>query len=393
MVIIRQIFIITLFLEVCFSLSAHAVELQEFYRGVRAVAMGNAFTAIADDADAIFYNPAGLALNNRMKLVLFNPKLEISTDDLKAVAAIKQIAKSFDADSVAKIFGKNLYVAGTIFPSIHFPYFVLGLYAGANLHFVTRNLTLPAFDVTYIVDYGLVTGFGFESRGFSKKHFLRNGIGLKLLTRQGIDRRIPISTLVTADKAVLSSLKSAPTAGIGLSLGTQYELPVSVRSDLILGSSWLDVGDTNFGGRLTAADKRPPKIKQNLTAGAALISYFSLNRWKASRSNIKFAAEARHLTDTGKDPLLKLHAGMEIDIKGWFSVQLGWSQDDWTAGAKASVWPFDVSAVTYSVENQALAFMNRERRYMVQLTLEFDMLGEEFNTTRYRYRRMRPREY
>lgn len=36
--------------------------------GARPVAMGQAFTAVADDANALFYNPAGLALNSRFDL-------------------------------------------------------------------------------------------------------------------------------------------------------------------------------------------------------------------------------------------------------------------------------------------------------------------------------------
>ncbi|MGQ9707961.1 MAG: hypothetical protein ACUVUR_03690, partial [bacterium] len=33
--------------------------------GARPVAMGQAFTGVADDANALFYNPAGLALNSQ----------------------------------------------------------------------------------------------------------------------------------------------------------------------------------------------------------------------------------------------------------------------------------------------------------------------------------------
>lgn len=36
--------------------------------GARPVAMGQAFTAVADDANALFYNPAGLALNSQFDL-------------------------------------------------------------------------------------------------------------------------------------------------------------------------------------------------------------------------------------------------------------------------------------------------------------------------------------
>ena len=40
---------------------AQARELPKFFEGVRPLGMGGAFTAVADDENALFYNPAGLA--------------------------------------------------------------------------------------------------------------------------------------------------------------------------------------------------------------------------------------------------------------------------------------------------------------------------------------------
>lgn len=363
--------------------------LGEFYRGIRAMGMGNAFTAVSDNEDAVFYNPAGIAFNRRIRFVPLNLKLDASTDDLKMVGAIQSVAKNFDGASLAKIFGNNIYAGETIFPSLHFPYFVIGFYEGGDVHLVMRNLSLPRVDGRYVLDYGLVTGFGYESQGFTKKHFFRNGITIKYLIRQGFDSSIPISKIVTADKTFLTQFKAAPGLGIGFNFGSQYEIPVSRRTDLVLGGSWLDFGDTTFGGRI--AEKKPPSIRNNLTAGAAFISYLG-NNHTHSGSNIKLSVEGRHLSETEIDPALKMHFGMEIKIKA-LSVQAGWSQDGLTLGTEVDLPWLKVGAVTYSIENQALPFMNRERRYMVQTSIAFDLLDFDFNTKRDHYRKQHPRQY
>src|SRR4029079_17938537 len=51
----------TVVLAVLFASSAFASGFQVAAQGARAMGMGLAYTAVADDASAIFFNPAGLA--------------------------------------------------------------------------------------------------------------------------------------------------------------------------------------------------------------------------------------------------------------------------------------------------------------------------------------------
>ena len=48
--------------------------------GVRATGMGGAFVAVADDASAVFWNPAGLAAGSYFSLVVDNNRLETADD-------------------------------------------------------------------------------------------------------------------------------------------------------------------------------------------------------------------------------------------------------------------------------------------------------------------------
>lgn len=368
--------------------AAWGFELPEFYRGVRAMGMGNAFTAVADDADSVFYNPAGMALNKRFEFRPINPKFDLSADPIDMVRKPGELGGKLDGATISKLFGKHFYGSGTVFPALHFPYVTIGYFYQAQGHLIMRNLAFPKVEATYLRDYGLVGGVAYETRGFSRRHYARYGVAVKWLTRQGFQKTIPVTDLVTADRTYFSRFGNNKGDGVGLTLGIQYDIPINRSNDLILGSAWQDVGDTEFGKRLDA--DRPPNQQNNLSAGFALVHRFS-SSFRAV-NNIKFAAEMRHIAQAGIDPRLKAHVGVELQIYD-ISVQAGLNQDSFTAGAKLDMGFFDVAAVTYGSQQQSLAFMDRERRYMLQLGFKFDVWGQKSRTMREEDRRKRPREY
>lgn len=370
------------------STAAHAIELQEFYRGVRAMGMGNAFTAIADDADAVFYNPAGLAHNRRVRLHLLNPKLEASKDGIESITDLTQSGGGIDASNISSFFGKNVYASGSVYPSIQVPGFAIGYYYAGQLHLVSRNLAMPRVDVRYTLDRGVVSGFGHEFRGLSRRHYVRAGIGLKWLSRQGYEGTIPFSDLATADKAYLKTLIGSSATGWGIDAGFQYEIPISRNNEIVLAAAWHDIGDTSFGNSISG--RRPPPIRNNLAVGGAIVH--RLGRFAGQTADIKFTAEGRHLMQKDVDPRLKTHIGAEFMI-GDLSVQGGLNQSSLGGGVALDLYFLKASAVTYGVDNQSYAFMDRERRYMIQLDFKLDIGGKKFRTMREEDRRRRPRVY
>ncbi len=364
--------------------NSYAKQLPEFYRGVRAMGMGGAFTAIADDKDSVFYNPAGLSYNQDVKLSLVNPKFDASYDDI----SIRNVSGGLTGDTVTKIFGKNYYFSGTTFPAIYLPNFVMGYYYGIDFHLSARNLSLPSLEAQYHLDKGVITGFGLENHGFSRLHYFRWGLALSWLTRSGYEGVIPITSLVTADKTYIKTLNKGPAVGWGLTPGIQYEITMNKMDSLIFGSAWQNIGDTKFGSALSSSP--PPAIQNNLSAGTAFVHRFGKNL--SDTNNLKLALEMRHLTQEDKDPRLKLHAGSELDL-GMLKIQAGFNQTtNITFGIGVDLWLMQVSAVTYGVDNQALSMMDRERRYMLQITMDFDVLPADKKRSvraedRYRYPR------
>ncbi|MDR3001753.1 MAG: hypothetical protein LBU89_10875, partial [Fibromonadaceae bacterium] len=64
-------FILTITLFAVCALAAKAPQ----YRSTRVHGMGNAFIAVADNKDALYYNPAGLNLINRLGNFEKNPEM------------------------------------------------------------------------------------------------------------------------------------------------------------------------------------------------------------------------------------------------------------------------------------------------------------------------------
>ncbi len=65
--------------------------------GPRPLAMGNAFIAVVDDYNALFYNPAGLARLKDWGFEIINPGLEVAADTINAVSKMQKLANNPDA--------------------------------------------------------------------------------------------------------------------------------------------------------------------------------------------------------------------------------------------------------------------------------------------------------
>jgi hypothetical protein len=64
-----------------------------------------------------------------------------------------------------------------------------------------------------------------------------------------------------------------------------------------------------------------------------------------------------------------------------------------TGGVTLDIGLIEVAAATYGVETQSLAFMDRQRLYIIQATFKLDIMGKQYKTSREEDRRKRPRQY
>ena len=100
-----------------FASSAAGKEMKELYRGARAQAMGNAYVAVADDDEAIFYNPAGLAGQKRYSINYMVLNLEGSTD-IMTMASAGSTIRNLNGDSLNLMMGKNIFGHAQLAPTL-----------------------------------------------------------------------------------------------------------------------------------------------------------------------------------------------------------------------------------------------------------------------------------
>ena len=134
--------------------------------------MGNAFIAVADDENALFYNPAGLSRTKRLDVGIFNPFVGISDKmiDLISDAGDADLDDTGEvADLLRKYIGEHQHFTTGFYPYVGFNVanvgvMVAGLGQG-TINADIRNPVWPEADVDMILDYGLVGGAGAAEGG------------------------------------------------------------------------------------------------------------------------------------------------------------------------------------------------------------------------------------
>ena len=121
--ILRRVLAVTLLCVIWVSGST-AQEYPSLYRGVRPLAMGGAFTAVADDEHALFYNPAGLADISRLNLAIVNPLVETTEESVEMFQDLQD--GNFETveeaeDFLRKYIGVQQHIRAAFNPYIGFP--------------------------------------------------------------------------------------------------------------------------------------------------------------------------------------------------------------------------------------------------------------------------------
>ncbi len=359
---LRFRFIFLLFLLILHSLKPHhlrAEELKELYKGARALSMGNAFVALADDEQAIFYNPAGLAGVRKLSLNYFAADLILSSDLIGSYAAGLSAFKSLSGDSLNVIIGKNIFGGVQIAPCFIMPNIGVAILIDGQFALYSQNKALPQITLGYQTTNGIVVGYGISlNRGFRQRSDLRFGLGAKFLYRRGGYHLLPPMTLVSIGMSKLKEITGNFERGVGLDAGTQFVFNFNSRMKLSFGLAITDIGDTAFTGN--TADP----IKSNLSAGMAF-------EYSLKIAKVRVTYDLRHLlqqTDFRK----KSHIGSEFTMP-FISVYLGVNQVYPSYGLSFDAWLLKITALSYSEELGSFVHQDPAKYWIVKTSLKFDL--------------------
>ena len=341
--------------------TAWAQPYRSFHRGVRPLGMGGAFTAIADDQNAIDYNPAGLSQTEGMGFGILNPMVAASEDSYDLYKDFDDIDQNDTAEVtelLRKYVGDNFHieVAADIYAGFRVGnagVMVAGVGRG-YADMAIRNPTYPELYITSDVDYGGQAGVGYELPNVPG---LSLGVGVKALNRESIDE---VYTAVDiADDDFEDTLKDDQKDGSDASfdLGMIWARDIEGLTKVSLGLAGINIKEMDFG------DARDQESQYN--AGVAFEQTFL-------GFTMTEALDYHDITDNlvGDDSTeKKLHMGAELKFPILFAVRAGLSQGYYTAGATVDfkVLRFDVA--TYGEEIGVHSGQKEDRRYVGQVSL------------------------
>lgn len=337
-----------------------AQEYPSFYRGVRPLAMGGAFTAVADDEHALFYNPAGLADISMLNLAVVNPLVEASEDSGEMYQDLQDT--DFETveeaeDFLRKYVGVQQHIRAAINPYIGFNVadygvMIAGLGNGTigALPYDTVN---PKLDVTVIGDYGLLGGVG----GKLPFSGLRVGLSVKAVNRYSLTEQYTAQDLVDEDFENLIDDDLEEGTGFSADLGVLYTLPFIKVVDMDAGLAVQSLPKMDMGDALD--------IDTQVNLGLAIKKTLAGFGFIGALDCMDLTQNIGEDDDWGK----RLHLGGEIKFPLILSLQAGLNQGYMTGGIGLDFKVLRVDLATYGEEIGEKAGDQVSRRYLAQVTI------------------------
>jgi len=341
------------------SYDVFAKEYPSLHRGIRPLGMGGAFTAVADDENALFYNPAGLSNLPKFKMGLLNPLFEASKKSVDLISEVQDTNMN-DTGEVTNFLrsrvGEHHHVRVSLFPHIGFNIAKTGVMIGALGQGVAdaevRNPVFPQANIDIIGDIGVLAGVGFKLPVTG----LRVGASGKFISRRSLSEVFTAADIAgNFEDRINDALKSG--SGFSLDLGVMYDLPFVKIVDTTVALALQNIPEMKMGD---AVD-----IKTQLNAGVSIKKSFAGFTVIGALDYTDLSKNIGEDADTAK----RLHLGAELKLPAILSVRAGLNQGYYTVGATINLKVLKLDAVTYGEEIGAYAGQKEDRRYIAQLTL------------------------
>lgn len=337
-----------------------SLPLHETYTSVRALGMGNAYTAVVDDGDSLFYNPAGLNRVSGVNWEIIDPR--VGTDDINIVQTVNSFKSSSNLTSaIQSQYGKSEWANVGAKSVFTFPHFGAGVFGNSDTLLSVSNPPYPQLNLQSYSDYGGVVGLGFEP----VPSIVKFGLDTKYIMRTGTESIFTADQLATLTSDQISNALNSSGTGYAVDTGLLVTIPSPIRPTLSF--VWKNMGCTAF--TKTAGPTAPPPIQDEMVIGAALeitaplISISPAIDYKyVNRADIQF----------GK----KISLGIEVSLP-LLVFRAGFNQGYYTGGVGVDLGIIKVDAATYAEELGEFPGQIEDRRYIAQATFEvgFDFFG------------------
>lgn len=362
------------------------------YQAPRALGMGDAFVAVANDYTGLFYNPAGLA---RREDGQFNASLGLGagtgiTDFFKEFGDIEKSTQTEAEKQVAyleliqkhygDVFSARINAMEGIWVR---PQWGIGLVPmDLSVELSMHQLVGPSINATVYADTTLGIGYADDVPSFKNGRFSW-GITGKFVNRGFFSKSVSTIDLASSSEIVK---KSDLTEGytIDADVGALWtpELPdegfwsVMRLARPTFGAVVRNVAEVGFGQNLKLLNKEaqsgagtPEKLYRVVDLGS---------RWEYPELWIfggRGVLDIRDLNHPAFSWRKGLHLGFEFDwtVASWWKGQyrVGLSQGFWTAGLSAELGIFNLDLVSYADDVGSKSTPIESRSYALKMNMDF----------------------
>lgn len=342
--------------------SASADDDQRIYHSAYYLGRGDTGVAVADDQEAIMYNPAGIAQGKGIykRTILLSPMVEVSDDARNLATELNQDNSDIPA-VLRKRVGKNEHIGAYNLTALVLRRAAIGIVSGATTDILIykspNNGGLESVDANLRQTNGATFSL---AESFLDERILIGGT-FKYLQRG----QAKFSANVT-DADALKDLKASDLYGAGTGASTDLGLMLKGKSRIepAFGVVFHNVGGTKFSA-LSATTPKPDPLKQTVDLGFALqpgtkLSKFRLlgDYWDATNA-------------LGTDPYKKMHLGAEISIQDAVGFTAGISQGWSSGGIYIDLYLLRLDAGVYIQEIAERVGVRPDKRLFLRVSAGF----------------------
>ncbi len=328
------------------------------YQGVLVEGMGGAFTAVADDSNAPFYNPAGLDNIQSSTFQILNISADVTYPTLypnlyNSLNGASTSNPSSYINAFNNVAGQSLYARVGDYSNYTTHDFAIGLLSNnqvlgvANASPTTTNLA----SLAALSDSGVVISGAY---GFFNHHLQ---VGGTLMGLYQMFENIP-SLSVSQASAISSTLSGNLSHGFGIvgNLGAIYHFDLPLNPTL--GASILNVGTASFGDA--------GSLPQLINAGVGIDPDIGFGRLLA---DFDYVDVTNYLYYTGDSLWLHTRFGVQYQFPEILTVSAGLYEGYPTFGVGIDLWAVEVNASYYTEEASPIPGLNPD--HIVSLQVAF----------------------
>lgn len=358
-------------------------EAQSLYSGIRnqfqstrAMGMGNAFTAVSDDVNAIFYNPAGISQLKQGESSWFlkadgDPTISDFLSDINDATNSTDETQAI-TDAIQKNYGNHYSVRA---PSLGFlwarPSWALAVIPlDLSLDLGLNRTVGPSISLNAVQDTTIAFTYNWNIKKWQNLGTFNVGVTTKLIYRMNVDEVVDVASIALNDE-VFNEEDAKEGMTLDADIGFLWKGPwqsFNPSAALVI----RNVGDYGYFGNMNLIGKgtgTPERLNRVIDLGYAMdMPGFWVFSWKV-------AADMRNMLHPQWSVRKGLHLGTEFiwKVASWFSGgwRAGINQGYWTAGFTGEFAVFRLDLASYGEEVGVPDLNIENRRYMLTMSLDF----------------------